>query len=201
MEPDKTVVMERQVDVRSVSRLAADVARALGEMGVGGTRITECIGDSMEAECLGCGMQVSGAELIAAGLSTEGATETSDKLKRLRLGYCARRTCRADFYRVCFRPAGQIDWEAVWRRIEPAVADAAAVRIRVPSRKERAIQFAGWLRPRLVRPLPIGLLVAVACIALAKSGCRVPLVSPKPRVFIVPGPATPALPGSPGGVR
>lgn len=50
----------------------------------------------VEAECLSCGMRISGAELTDLGR----AEVVGEKLDRVRLGYCARKTCESRFYEI-----------------------------------------------------------------------------------------------------
>ena len=67
---------------------------------------------AFEAECLGCGIRITGAELLEIARGP-GAETADSKLDRLRKGYCARRTCESRFYEIrCIVQPG-VDWQAI----------------------------------------------------------------------------------------
>ena len=63
------------------------------------------------AECLACGIRISGDELLDLAIQ---ANAGSSKLKRLRMGYCARRTCDSRFYQLTCNPAAGVDWAPIF---------------------------------------------------------------------------------------
>ncbi len=72
---------------------------------------------AVTAECVGCGIAISGNELFA--LSQPPAAErASIKTGRLRLGDCARQGCEAWHYRLAFRPQPQLDWPKLLGQVE-----------------------------------------------------------------------------------
>ena len=63
------------------------------------------------AECLACGIQITGEELLDLAIQ---ANAGEPKLKRLRMGYCARRTCDSRFYQLTCNPAPGVDWAPIF---------------------------------------------------------------------------------------
>lgn len=191
---DDTAVLEKRMDVRALSRLGTALATALGALGVGGAEIAQRIDHSVSAVCAGCGMAVSGAELVATGLSTEGAEGLTEKQRRLRMGYCARKACPADFYLVRFQPVLGLDWEAVWRDVEPALAGGGGTAAAARSRQGHWVALLEPVVRRVGRRVPLGLIAMVALGLWVRAGCRIPGISPAPRVFIVPNEAPSSRP-------
>lgn len=63
---------------------------------------------TLTGECLQCGMQVNGAELLQ--LAVPGDAEDTSKLGRLRFAYCGRKGCKSYFYKLKFFAHPQFDW-------------------------------------------------------------------------------------------
>lgn len=68
-------------------------------------------GSSLEGECLACGIRTTGEEILALGVE---ASASAPKVERLRMGYCARRTCDSRFYQLTCKPAAGIDWSPIF---------------------------------------------------------------------------------------
>jgi hypothetical protein len=68
-------------------------------------------GNSLEGECLACGIRASGEEILALGVAPSAS---APKVERLRMGYCARRTCDSRFYQITCKPAPGIDWSPIF---------------------------------------------------------------------------------------
>jgi hypothetical protein len=185
--PAKAAPLEKQIAVTALAGLSTALARALAETGLGGNQLEHLLAESIAAECLCCGITVSGPELMAAALGTEPTHPgTSLKLSRLRLGYCARKTCASSYYSVRLAARPDVDWETVWARLESSsVTPAPASPLAEPPRLAwRNLIPEHWLQ-YATRPLSIGLVSLLAVTVFLRSGCRVPGLSPKPRVFIV----------------
>lgn len=191
-------LFEKQIAVADLCRLSATLARSLGELGTAGETINAWLGESVEAECVSCGMRLRGEELIAVSVLSTGATGLSEKLKRLQLGYCARKACHSHFYVVRFAERPGVDWSAVWARAEACagevseknesddVAGSDPVHLDPPAPLSRP-----WFLARLRKPATFGALSLLTLLVLFRSGCRVPGLFPEPRVFIVPAISTP----------
>ena len=192
---DESREVEKRIDLRSLGRLGTALAEGLGAAGVGRAGIAQRITGSVEARCVVCGIGVSGEDLIAAALAPDDGAGLTEKQRRLRLGYCARKSCTADFYTVRLRPVLGLDWEGVWSHVEPSLTPAATpIRVAGPS---RGLQLSKWLEPvwrGLRRPLPIAAIGVMMVGMWARSGCRVPGISAPPRVFVVPESSGPKLP-------
>jgi hypothetical protein len=68
-------------------------------------------GSSLEGECLACGIRTTGEEILALGVEP---LASAPKVERLRMGYCARRTCDSRFYQLTCKPAVGIDWSPIF---------------------------------------------------------------------------------------
>lgn len=186
---DEPREVEKNIDLRHLGKLGTALAEGLGASGVGGAAIEKGIVAGVQARCLSCGIGVSGDDLIAAALGVREGSELSEKQRRLRLGYCARKTCTASFYTVKLRPVTGLDWDRVWEHVEPTlVASAAATEARAsgPSFVMQLIRLGEPIWRGLGRPLPLALIGVLLTGMWIRSGCRVPGISPPPKVFIVP---------------
>jgi len=174
---------EQQIPVEWLGGLSVVLARVLGEAGVGGADLERLIGESVRAECVSCGLGLSGADLIMAGLGDE----VPERLARLRLGYCARRDCRSRFYVVRFLPREGTEWRAIWGRSETCLRGVGA---RGGAKSKGLL---GWLRGVvseeavgwITRTRALGTLGAVVLVLVGFAGCRLHSVLNKPRTFIV----------------
>ena len=105
-----TVLRAQQESIeslRELARLARHVIAADQD------RSAPDFAPAFDAECIGCGIRISGAELLQIGDVTGGDAAADSKVDRLRKGYCARRTCESRFYEIrCIARSG-IDWQAI----------------------------------------------------------------------------------------
>jgi hypothetical protein len=182
--------VEKRVDVRRLGRLGVALASALGESGFGGGAIADRVEACVEAVCAGCGMRVTGAELMAVALGVGGGAAGGEKLRRLGLGYCARNGCGSDYYRVRLRQVEGSDWEVLWERVEPVLraegVELARGGISWGAHLLALVRLAGpWAR-ELRKPLPLAVVVLLGTGLWVRSGCRVPGISPAPRKYVVP---------------
>lgn len=178
------------MDVRRLGRVGVALASALGESGLGGGAIADRVEACVDAVCAGCGIRVTGAELMAVALGVGDGASGSEKLRRLGLGYCARNGCGSDFYRVRLRQGEGADWEALWGRVEPMLRAEGVAPVKGGvswgAHLLALARLAGpWVR-ELRRPLPLAVVVVLGTGLWVRSGCRVPGVSPAPRKYVVP---------------
>src|SRR5688500_14065864 len=61
-----------------------------------------------EAECIQCGIKLTGEELRQLSSLDPEHPVDDPKLDRLRLRYCARNTCQSRFYRVRIGPESEL---------------------------------------------------------------------------------------------
>src|SRR5689334_7119453 len=69
---------------------------------------------AVSAQCVGCGIPVSGKELLALSQPSE---ENGPKTARMRLGDCARKGCDCFYYEIKFKPYPGIDWSALVEQV------------------------------------------------------------------------------------
>ncbi len=166
------------------------LAEALGKSGL---REEECLSafrDAVSAECVSCGMQVSGQELFALSQppSAEGSTV---KIGRLRKGDCARQGCDSYYYRLTFQPFGKIDWCKLLDQLLP-VASQPSISEPLPFLPRLGKDFSlRQLFPRQVF-YAVGLLLMVLLLRQLYAGGRIPLVREPEQFQVDVGPEEPA---------
>jgi len=130
--------------------------------------------EAITARCINCGVQVSGAELLA--LSQPPAPDRSTaRTRRLRMGDCAVKGCDASCYRLTFLALPQLDWAGLLGKLDAQDQPTAE-----PPRPPRAAALAwrGLFPPeRLWR---IGLAFTVILVLLLArqwhQGGRIPIL-------------------------
>jgi len=165
-----SVAIEKRIDVRILGRLGTVLATQLGAVGLGGSAIAERMEASVEAECVVCGIGVTGADLMSVALASEDGKGQTEKQRRLRLGSCARKTCQSDFYTVRLFPVPGLDWNTIWEGIEAGMTRNAAVRV---ERRTLVQQFWPLIEPRLRqlgRPVPLAVLAVIVLILWGRLG-------------------------------
>jgi hypothetical protein len=180
--PVSTDLVERQCALTSLSALVLALTRAMAESGLRGADVEQVFAQNVDAKCVLCGIALSGTDLLLASLHDGTAPDKLPaKLKRLRLGYCARNTCTSSYYLVKLAPMPNIDWSELWFRADNSIAvgdDSVSEVARNPLKILVSLQY-------LRHPVTICGLVVVLVILFVQGGCRIPGLSPKPRVFIV----------------
>ena len=105
----KSISVIRQEYLPQLAAFIRTVARTVpahsNGSGAAGSKWREAI----EGECVQCGIQVSGAELVAAAGADPG-DPCPPKVKRLSQGYCARNGCDSRYYRLSFGEVSGLDW-------------------------------------------------------------------------------------------
>lgn len=139
---------------------------------------------------------VGATDLLALAAPTAADGELTEKQRRLRLGFCARNTCPADFYRVRLMPSTGVDWDRVWSHVESALGGESSG---MPASNRLSFGAALWgaCRPILVqlsRPRTLGLIGLFLAFLVWRSGARIPGLSKPQRVFMVPDASAPAIP-------
>jgi len=64
----------------------------------------------ISAECLQCGIRITGEELGQIALAMPGDPTENPKLTRLRQGYCAQKGCESYYYRLILSEHPKVDW-------------------------------------------------------------------------------------------
>lgn len=186
--------------MRRLVRLGPALAAGLAASGWRGDDLGGVIGASVSATCVGCGMVVSGEDLMVIGVEVEDASTWSEKRRRLRLGYCARRECRSSFCTVGLRAVAGVDWEGIWREVEREWRDdggAVGGRVEWRARWRRWLERAASWSGRMRRPLVLlGMILGMGlAVAVVRSGVGIPGLASRSRSYIVPFASVPLHPG------
>jgi hypothetical protein len=168
----------------------APFCQALGEaLGGSGLAPDQALGvwrAALTAQCARCGIPISGEELFA--LSQPPGENPSPKIRRLRLGDCARPGCDSYFYRLSFRAHPALDWPALLARTEAIRAELE----RPVSGRSGAAPFAkAVLHAGLTRRAAIALAVLLLLL-LARhwyGGGGIPLLREPEHFRVAPAPA------------
>lgn len=107
--------MVRQEHIEVLRSLAAHLWAAANPT-VGGGRAAEveaAVRESVSAECVQCGIRLTGGELLVLGETKAEAGPSGSRLGRVQMGYCARNGCDSRFYRVTFEAREGVDWSAI----------------------------------------------------------------------------------------
>lgn len=167
--------------------------------------------DAISAECVQCGIRLTGAELLALAEAGEAGEVTGDaraasrppappnpKVARLRLGYCARSGCDSCYYRVTFEPRPGLDWTKLLPGAELEVTAAAPAED--PGNAERQAAFRSSVRRTVGKAaLALGALVLLLVARHWYQGGTIPYLR-EPEKFDVqvaptPGSSGPRPPG------
>jgi len=84
--------------LQTLAPLFCGVGQALAAGGLTKERCCELMRSEVRAECVQCGIHVSGEELFVLS-ELPGACKSNAKVQRLRLGDCARQGCDSYYYR------------------------------------------------------------------------------------------------------
>lgn len=106
----------RREKIQWVLDFSGNLAAAVHRHYKGSREYTQAVSEGLLAECDVCGIPLTGQDLLLAGDAT--GTEVGVKVKRLRLGFCARDGCESYFYRLSLRPVTGLDWKEVLAHIE-----------------------------------------------------------------------------------
>ena len=121
--------IERQENLLKLRVFCQALFEAAQRAGMKAEEVSAAFRASLSAECVHCGQQVSGEELLA--LAHPATEDLTTKVNRLRLGDCARQGCESYFYRVTFQPQPSMDWSKLIHEaeaLEPQLAQASSGR-------------------------------------------------------------------------
>ena len=110
-------VLTRQEHLLKLNPFCRALDKALALTGLPQEKLPEAWRAAVAAQCVQCGIEVSGKELFA--LSKPPSAElASAKIGRLRLGDCARKGCSSYYYRLTFHPYLEINWPEILAQAE-----------------------------------------------------------------------------------
>jgi hypothetical protein len=180
--PDDFLV--REEPVRRLEKIVFALRQATGQCGLPPDKAREALRLTLTAECVDCGMRVTGDELLA--LSQWPTGRESIRIERLRAGYCARETCEFDRYRLRLRKHPELSWTkllATSQTEEPR----AAVEVEPAARSEKSKP--PFLQRAAVR---VGIVIAIMLLLFALRqlyfGGRIPLIREPEKFKVAPAP-------------
>ncbi len=154
------------------------LARAFGEVGIGGQQLDDIFSLGVTATCIGCGIRLTGNELAHLAVAATGQPNAELKLDRLRLGYCARKGCTAKFYRIeCENLPGLDAAKVVARGLELRNAPPPEVAPDPEAPPPPAVPW--WKQPRRLLLLALLAVVVIWGFRFAADKGLVPGVEPK----------------------
>lgn len=132
-------------------------------------KLRAAIDQAWSAECVACGIRLSGFELL------KFQEETSDdaRVERLRSGYCARNGCESLFYRATCAPHPQVNWPSLLNpsheltQVEKAAAERNIKQREAARRRYKALVRTG---------VAVGALLIVFVFRQYYVGGRIPFI-------------------------
>ena len=112
----------RSQHLQRLGQFSLTLAEVLEQSATAPDKLREVLRGAWSGECVQCGIQVTGEELLALSKPAE-AGEANPRVARLRQGYCARNRCDSYYYRLIFTPHPDIDWTRVLSQTEPQEAE------------------------------------------------------------------------------
>ena len=107
-----------QVRVDTLASLYTGLAAALSESEFTPGQRNEILSQRVHAQCVQCGIHVTGEDISRVALATESASLRNPKLDRLRQGYCARNGCDSLYYRVHLGDYPNLDWVKIRKKAD-----------------------------------------------------------------------------------
>lgn len=184
-------VSDLRIPIPDLARAHAALAQSLGESGVGGAELERLFASGVTAGCVACGLSVTGRDLgdLALHDDDEPDRRLSDRLQRLRLGYCPRQGCESRYFRVDITAPGRFDRERVLGRTRSLIQGESRPRLRLAS------PLSSDTTRRLLRIAGIGLATLfVAFVAYRLAFFRsqpIPFIQPKSPYTIDPASVDP----------
>jgi len=162
----------RDESIERLERVVFALSEACREYGATQEKIRGALSAALNAECVGCGLCVTGDELLALA-QLPSALETSSRIKWLRLGCCARNGCDSRTYALKFYNHPELNWTELFSKMETARAEANAS---AEAETESQPEFAAPQRRLLQIALAIAIGVLLFLIHQKYRGGRIPFV-------------------------
>lgn len=179
-----------QVRVDALPAAYHAVVEAVQALGLSAAEMTTIFDQHVAAECLQCGIQISGEQLSRLAHAAEQEASSDPLLARLQQGYCARKDCTSYYYRFVFRDHPKVEWE----RVAAVAAGAGARAAEAPTQPPPAASGPRfwYLQDQRTRRVIIGIGVLLALLVLRyfSTGGRVPFVHQAPKYVVDPASVT-----------
>ena len=184
MTPDNISVREETLE--ALANFSADLAEACRRCDPTGTKVTETVSAALSAECPRCGIRVSGAELLAISASADDPSAHA-KIKRMRLGYCARDGCESLVYQLHFGRVPDLDWEVIQEQMAAAENHRLALVAAEAAAKRAAQRKFNWRFIARVA-IALGVLLLLLMIRQWYLGGRIPILREPEKFRVAPAP-------------
>jgi hypothetical protein len=169
-----------QLPPQELARFFSSLGTVLIENNLTGAMLNDILTNHVSAECVLCGINITGDELGFLSTSDPSQELNNPKLTRIRLGYCGRADCQSRNYSVKLLSHAALDW--------PEIADKASqppALTKQPFRSQSQIDsFEQASRPAVpVVSLKLILAAAIILITIIAhlwiNGARIPWLQPK----------------------
>ena len=178
-----------QVRIEDLPRHYANLARTLSEAGLNSLQLSEVLAMRLQTSCLKCGIQISSEELEQMAVLGEATELTHAKLKRLRLGYCAREGCESAVYSIHLDDCPGLDWEVILEKV-----DELGVKARAKARQDQRREGSRRRRQRMLRIMAgVGIAMILYLLQFIWSHGHLPFVKKTHTYKVDPG-SMPPLP-------
>jgi hypothetical protein len=159
---------ERQQPLPKLEGFCRALCEALHPTGL---ELPKVFDASITAECVRCGIRISGVELFA--LSQPPSEELSSaKIGRLRLGDCARQGCNGYEYRLTFRSLPTLDWPKLISQAD-AIQQEQSPEYAVATKATKRLHWRGTARRVGVA---LGVVLLLLVLRQLYLGGRIPLL-------------------------
>lgn len=178
--PQAEPVSDLRVPIPDLARAHAALAQSLGESGVGGVELERLFTSGVTAGCVACGLSVTGRDLgdLALHDGEEPDRRLSERLERLRLGYCPRQGCESRFFRLDITAPGRFDRERVLGRTRILIQGESGPRL--------GLRLASPLSSETTRRLRRVAGIGIATLFIAFIAYRLAFFRSQPIPFIQP---------------
>lgn len=184
-EPTSKHFLIREEPVQRLERIVFAVTEAARRCEAPAHRIRDALPLALAAECVECGVPVTGEELLALSRLPQ-ATE-ADRLKRLRAGLCARAECECDRYRLFFQSHPDLDWPKLFSAGEEEKVETPG-----PDETEIAVAESARRAARRRAAVRIAVLIGAAVLLFVLRqyylGGRIPLIREPEKFHVDPAP-------------
>jgi hypothetical protein len=184
-DPATEHFLVREESVQRLERIVFALTEAARRCEAPAQRIRDALPLSLAAECVDCGIRLTGEELLLLSRLPR-ATEV-DRLKRLRAGHCARAGCECDQYRLFFQNHPDLDWTKLFSAGEEVKAELSGSGEAEPGAADgdrRAVRRRKAIRIVLL----IGAGVLLFVLRQLYLGGRIPLIREPEKFRVDPAP-------------
>ena len=185
-----TTAISKPITIRvsALPRFYANLAQALAQAGINGSQLDEICSACLKVSCTRCDIHLTHAEIEQVSLAEDASQLSHPKLKRLRLGYCARDGCESDDYQIQLAASPNVDWDAIVTKANDLLSVQQAAE-KETVRSQKAEQRKHQAKRNVLALLILA--VAILLMFVWRNG-RLPFVKKTPKYQIDPASTSPA---------